>query len=116
MCVGVVNPGLGRDVRSGMISSGPVPTGLWADCKTDGGGVINPAWSHFSVIFSTVFAKVCAGFSVERKFTLRMKVNARHQNFYLNVLFFGTHLVGFGKNLLFPTALKPHTVGFGGVV
>lgn len=69
-----------------MISLGRVPAGLWADCKTDGGGVRNPAWSHFSVIFSTVFPEVCAGFSVERKFTLRMKVNARHQNFNLNVL------------------------------
>lgn len=103
-----VQPGLGQDVRSRMISLGRVPAGLWADCKTDGGGVMNPARSHFSVIFSTAFAKVCAGFSVERKFTLRMKVSARHQNFNLNV--------GFGKNLLFPTALKPHTVGFGGAV
>lgn len=78
MCVGVV--------RSRRISLGREPAGLWADCKTDGGGVINPAWSHSSVIFSTVFTKVCAGFSVERKFTLRMKVNARHQNFNFNVL------------------------------
>lgn len=82
----VVQPGPGRDVRSGMISLGRVPAGLWVDCKTDGGGVINPAWSHFSVIFSTVFTKVCEGFRVERKFTLRMKVNTRHQNFNLNVL------------------------------
>lgn len=27
------------------------PAGLWADCKTDGRGFINRAWSHFSVIF-----------------------------------------------------------------
>lgn len=60
-----------------MISLGRVPAGLWADCKTDGGAVINPAWSHLSVIFSAVFPKICAGFSVERKFTLRMKVNTR---------------------------------------
>lgn len=78
MCVGVV--------RSRRISLGREPAGLWADCKTDGGSVMNPAWSHFSVIFSTVFTEVCAGFSVERKFTLRMKVNARYQNFNLNVL------------------------------
>lgn len=52
------------------ISLGRVPAGLWADCKTDGGGgVVNRAWSHFSVIFSTVFTEECAGFSVERKFT-----------------------------------------------
>lgn len=53
-----------------------VPAGLLADCKTDGRGVINRARSHFSVISSQRSRKVCAGFSVERKFTLRMEVNA----------------------------------------